>query len=502
MYTIRSYGVAAASYARAIYNNSQLDPAQQRSYKDIMISLTNGYGYDLDGNEINSDFNPSGAVDDIGLLAPKRPKFAGVYFQDKIEYKNLILNVGLRYDYIDVDNLALKDPSRPETAINYSNANVDPSGLEKTPSFSALSPRLGFSFPVTDQTVFHAQFGKFVQQSRLRDLYGGIYGIAGNLKGGFFISAPYGWNVRPTRTTQYEVGFTQQLSDFASFDITGYYKDVQGQVQFAIQKVAAGSQFADYANFQNGDFATTKGVELSFNMRRVNRIQVNGSISFQNAQGTGSNASSQAGIVGAPLDGVTVFRPNYVAPLTFNKAITGNFNVDYRFSKDEESPILRQLGLSALLTFDSGTPYTVGEGKGNSTGSLEGDARFRAPVEALNSSTTPWIYQLDLRVDKTFSIMDNLSANVYLFVQNLLDTRNIINVFYRTGSATDDGYLSDPTLGGTLHPNTALDPNARANYEAMYRAIHLDYYQGYQGATGNNLYGPPRQIRFGIRLEY
>jgi len=495
MYTLRSYAVGNG-YARAIASNNLLDPATRRTEDQIMRTLTNGYGYDYYGNETNADFNQSGGLNDPGVLAPKKPKFAGIYLQDKIEYKNLILNVGVRFDYIDIDNLALLDPSRPESAIDFNSGAIDPSGLTKTPSFSAVSPRLGFSFPVTDQTVFHAQYGKFVQQSRLRDVYNGVYGIAANLRGGFFISTPTGWNVRPTRTTQYEVGFTQQLSNFASFDITGYYKDIQDQVEFGLQNVAFGSPFQAYNILKNGDFATTKGVELSFNMRRVERIQVNGSVSFQDAQGTGSNPNSHAGIVGAPLDGVTIFNPVFVAPLDFNKAITGNFNIDYRFSKDEESPVLRQLGVSALLKFDSGHPYTLGIGKGNVNGSLEGDARFRAPVEPLNSSSTPWTYQVDLRIDKTFSIMDKLSANVYVWVTNLLDTKNIENVFLRTGSATDDGYLSDPNLGGTLHPSQ------RQDYVNMYNAINIDYYQGYQGATGNYLYGPPRQIRFGIRLQY
>jgi len=494
MYTIRSYAVAASSYASSIYNNSQLPTP--KSYNDLMLTLTNGYGYDFDGNELNSTFSSGGGVDDPGLLAPKRPVFAGFYAQDKIEYKNLIVNVGLRYDYIDVDNIALVDPSRPETAIDFTTGKINPAGLEKTPSFSALSPRIGFSFPVTDQTVFHTQFGKFVQQTKLRDLYNGIYGIGGNIRGGYFIGAPTGWNVRPTRTTQYEVGFTQQISDFISFDVTGYYKDVQGQVEFDLQPTVAGSAFQAYNVLKNGDFATTKGVELSFTMRRIERLQINGSLSFQNALGTGSNANSHAGIVGAPVDGVTVFKPVSVEPLDFNKAVTGNLNVDYRFAKNEESSILRQLGFSALLKFDSGHPFTLGQGKGTNTGSLEGDARFRSPIEALNSSSTPFTYQLDLRIDKTFSIMDKLSANVYLFVINVLDTKNVQNVFLRTGSATDDGYLTNPTLGGSLHPDQ------RADYEAMYRAINIDYYQGYQGATGNYLYGAPRQVRFGIRLEY
>lgn len=496
-YTIRSFGFAAgraaSQYANAIYQNSLLPNPQP--INDIMIQLTNSYGYDHFGNEINSDFNGSGDVDDIGLLAPKKPLFAGAYLEDKITYKDLILNIGLRYDYFDVDNLTLKDPSRPETAIDFNSNKIDPKGLEKTPTFSSVSPRLGFSFPVTDQTVFHAQYGKFVQQSRLRDMYQGIYGLGTQLRGGFFISTPVGLNIRPTRTTQYEVGFTQQISDFASFDITGYYKDIQDQVEFDIQKTAAGSPYQSYNVLRNGDFATTKGIELSFNMRRIENIQVNASVSFQDAQGTGSNPNSKAGIVGAPLDGVTIFRPNYVSPLDYNKAITGNVNLDYRFSPETESSVLREFGISALLTFDSGHPFTLGQGKGDNAGSLEGDNRFRSPIEPVNSSTTPWTYQIDLRIDKSFTVVDKLRANIYLLVINLLDTKNVTNVFLRTGTATDDGYLSDPNLGGTLRSYQ------RADYEAMYKAINIDYYQAYQTNVGV-LYGPPRQIRLGVQLEY
>ena len=496
-YTIRSYGFAAgrtaSQYANAVYQNSLL--TNPLPINDVMISLTNSYGYDHFGNEVSSDFDGNAGVDDIGLLAPKRPLFAGGYFEDKITYKDLILNIGVRYDYFDVDNLTLIDPSRPESAIDFGTNKVDPKGLAKTNSFSAVSPRLGFSFPVTDQTVFHAQYGKFVQQSRLRDMYQGIYGLGTQLRGGFFIATPVGLDVRPTRTTQYEIGFTQQVSNFASFDVTGYYKDIQNQVEFDIQNTAAGSPYQSYNVLRNGDFATTKGVEIAFNMRRVSNVQVNASVSFQDAQGTGSNPNSKAGIVGAPLDGVTVFKPNYIAPLDFNKAITGNVNIDYRFPADNPSPILSELGLSALFTFDSGHPFTLGVGKGDNSGSLEGDNRFRSPIESLNGSSTPWVSQLDLKIDKSFTIAEKLRLNVYFFVINVLDATNITNVFLRTGTPTDDGYLTDPALGGTLKSYQ------RAEYEAMYRAINLDYYQGYQTNVGV-LYGPPRQIRFGLQLEY
>lgn len=476
----------------------------QDSIRAIYINRgVNNYGYDIYGNEYTGD--------DLVDKAHK-PVFAAGYIQDKIEYNDLIINVGFRYDYIDIDNLQLFDPTRPELSFNKSTGEVwdvngdgsyiSPNGnksLVEVPTFSAVSPRLGFSFPVTDVTVFHAQYGKFVQQSRLRDVYQGYYATSSNLGGGFFIPAPVGFNVRPTRTTQYEIGFTQQIGEFASFDITGFYKDIQDQVVYSQVNTNDQSNYGGYFVLTNGDFATTKGVEISFNMRRVERFMLNGSVTFQDARGTGSYPNSNRGIVGAPLDGVTIFEPQYVSPLEYNNDVRGNFNLDYHFGVNDGGPILQQLGLSALFTFTSGHPFTQGIGGAD----LEGDARDRQPTESLNSSTTPSTFQVDFRLDKTFNLFDMLNLNVYVYVINLFDIRNIENVFLRTGTTDDDGYLSDPQLGGTLIQTYGPE------YEALYRAINIDYYQQWRSATTGAAYtttpfffGTPRQIRLGFKLEY
>lgn len=499
-YTIRNFSMTNRNLI-AIAGRIN-DPNTSLTRKDVLTSLgVNNYGYDLSANEYSGSDNYN-----TGQLAPKRPVFGGAYVQDRIEYKNLIINAGLRYDYIDTDNLQFIDPTHPEKSIDFNTKDIIPEGLVKVPTFSAVSPRLGFSFPVTDQTIFHAQYGKFVQQTRLRDEYLGIYNISFNLQGKFFIGAPVGGNIRPTRTTQYEIGFTQQIGDFASFDITGYYKDIQDQVVFSQQKTGLdgiASPYGTYTTLVNGDFATTKGLEITFNMRRFERFLVYGTVAFQDARGTGSFPNSNSGIVGAPLDGVTIFVPQYVTPLSYNRALSGNVNFDYRFGKNDGGPILQELGASLLLTFASGHPYTLGEGKGNNQGSLEGDSRFRSPLQPLNASVTPSTFQLDLRVDKTVSLFDKLNLNIYVWVINLLDTRNVQNVFLRTGSATDDGFLSNFDLGGQLAQQNGPD------YVALYNAINIDYYQGYQNAGGQSqgvgssfLYGPPRQIRLGVRLEY
>ena len=95
-------------------------------------------------------------------------------------------------------------------------------------------------------------------------------------------------------------------------------------------------------------------------------------------------------------------------------------------------------------------------------------------------------------------MFDKLKLNVYLFVINLFDAANIQNTFLRTGTPYDDGYISNPSLSGELV--------SQPGYIGMYRAINVDYYEQYQNAgalmTVPQFFGPPRQIRLGVKLEY
>ncbi len=249
------------------------------------------------------------------------------------------------------------------------------------------------------------------------------------------------------------------------------------------KKRIASSAYQSYNIKSNGDFATTKGVELQITMRRYERLSGSASFSFQDAAGTGTNPNSNAGIVGAPLDGVTIYRPNYVAPLTYDRPFKGNFFVDYRFGIDDGPAALEQLGVSVLASFSSGHPFTRGFGGAN----IETDARFRQPLEPLNSSLTPSTFNVDLKVDKSFRIFDQLFANVYVRVLNLFDNKNIEDVYIRTGAANDDGYIADPDLGGKL-----LETYGSV-YGEIYNSLGADY---------NGFYSNARQVLFGIRLEY
>jgi len=88
-----------------------------------------------------------------------------------------------------------------------------------------------------------------------------------------------------------------------------------------------------------------------------------------------------------------------------------------------------------------------------------------------------------------------LSTNFFLYVQNLLNTKNVINVYRRSGSAEDDGFLSDPALSGSVVAAQGT------GYVDLYRAINLENGTHYFSTTGLDLWGTPRQIRFGVKLE-
>jgi outer membrane receptor protein involved in Fe transport len=483
-HTLRNWSTrsAQANYARQLDRslvqygaNPTEAQINNEKAKILYNSGVNNYGYDIFGEK----------TDESGFYAPHKPVEIGFYLQDRIEFEDIILNLGLRYDYFDMDNLVLKDLTRPELGVsdNWSSGNLIADGFKEVPTFSSVSPRISVSFPVTDRTVFHAGYGKYVQQPSLNQAYIGYHSLAYEMGQSFFFSAPTGQNLRPIRKTHYEVGFRQQLTDFMAFDLTGYYDDVTGQIYFDLFDTDANSPYQSYTTKSNGDFQTTKGVELQVTVRRFNRLSGSASLSFSDAAGTGTNPNSNAGIVGAPIDGTTIFRPQYVSALTYDRPFKGNLFLDYRFAEGDGGPIFDQLGVSVLATFTSGHPFTRGFGGAN----IETDARFRQPLEPLNSSLTPSTFNLDLKIDKSFRIFDDLFANVYVRVINLFDNRNVDDVYIRTGAANDDGFIADPDLGGKL-----LETYGE-NYGGIYNALNVDY---------NGFYQDARQILLGIRLEY
>ena len=85
--------------------------AQELTFAD----LTNYYGYDYLGNEVDGTFDDFFAIDPATgnrrfVVAPNKPVYASAYLQDKFTINNIIFRVGVRVDRYDANTKVLKDP--------------------------------------------------------------------------------------------------------------------------------------------------------------------------------------------------------------------------------------------------------------------------------------------------------------------------------------------------------------------------------------------------------
>ncbi|MCG3121484.1 MAG: hypothetical protein ALAOOOJD_04602 [bacterium] len=458
----------------------------------------NNYGYDVFGNKVDGDVTAKDAA--------KKPIFASTYIQNKFEYRDLVVNAGLRYERFDPRARGLTD------AQNYATTDFDQTldvikeeTLTAGESFDYVLPRLNFSFPVSDKTVFYAQYGKYVQMPSLNNMYVGLITLSRTLSprtaGNAFLT-PVGFLAKPERLTQYEMGFRQAISDNAALTITGFYKDTRDQLQ--VRKFADANGNGLFTAYLNEDFGTVKGLEFTFDLRRTKRLSARLNFTLQDARGTGSNPQSSFGVV----ESYNLGRyPDFINPLDFNQAQRGSILLDYRFGKGDGGKILSGLGGFALMTFNSGHPFTrvkrpesLGQSDAYNVGVVAlNDARSSFPIESVNASSTPAAFNLDITVNKVF-YLSRFNVELYMNALNVLNTKQVINVYPTTGSAEDDGWLTSALASQFIKglPSQEL----QQQYVDFYKAFNLDNRYNYILNGPGDIYGTPRQIRFGVRFEY
>jgi len=496
-YLIRYYRLGAPErLASTFFNNTPRTPDEftaDKAANDLALVGYDDYESYIDNYWFQAYKNAYAenmgyTIDGTGLVdtelgedrdGARRPTVGGLYVQDKIEMSDLIMNIGLRYDYISANNYQFRDPanivldgagaiaeqvymdaegdySSYEPTFDLAGNSVDADGtpqLVLRDPVHIISPRLGLAFPVTDRTVFHAQYGKYVQQPQLNRLFLSYTRFAANLSQGNYTTSGNP-ELDPVRTTSYEIGFQQALGDAASLDMTVFYKQMTGYVQ--IRNVQDASPVV-YARYVNGDYGSIKGLSTSFNLRRTGYVQTTLNYTLQYAGGTGSTGAGQYKIAWQSGN-----YPSFVSPLDFDQRHTGSVNVDFRTTSKDRFP---EAGANFLFTFGSGRRYTP-----SAVNSAVFPATSDKPIAGLNSGVMPWFYSLDLKLDKNFR-MGPIKLNTYLWIRNLLDRSNVRDVYDGTGEADNDGWFStasgqtwasDPQNSVDLYNMRMKDP---FNYE-------------------------------------
>jgi outer membrane receptor protein involved in Fe transport len=429
------------------------------------------YGFDVTGQTKTN----SGTSNQF--LRPRKPLLGYAYLQDRFELQDLVLNIGLRMDYFDIKSYVLKDPSLP-LAGGSDPLHIDPGDFKLRDPEVQLSPRIGLGFPVTESTVFHAQFGRFIQIPDLNYVYAGPYDYVVMYEGSF--DPQYGQNgaLKPEETLQYEIGFRQMFgNNMAAINLTAFYKNIKDlvNVQNHLWQKRPGGETHTAIYPENADFGTTKGLAFSLDVNRINYFSLSLNYTFSVAEGTGSSTNSSQTAVFRNQDRLA---PKVIAPLSFDQRHTATATVDF-YVPEGELGIFEMLDANVLVLFNSGRPYTPVD-KLN----LIGDNTIISnTLGYINSAYGPSSFRVDLRLEKSF-YLGGIKFSPYLWIQNVFDADNVVTVYRSTGSPSTTDWL-----------NTA-------EAQATAQSLGEGYVQDYMSLERDPInYGLPRLIRLGIQVD-
>ena len=388
----------------------------------------------------------------------RKPIEFSAYLQDKIELKDLIINIGLRYDFFHPDGQLLTDPSDPDIYRPRKIENLEKTLAErrtywyKKPSNKyQLSPRLGVAFPITDKGVIHFSYGYFFQIPNFEYLYQnqeykfgagtGNLGIVGNP------------DLKPEQTVNGEVGVQQALTDDISIDLTGYFRDIRNLTGTRADEIFFFDGTESYSQYQNSDFGFVKGIVFTLTKRLSNNWTASIDYTLQSAKG---DASDPAQIRNQLVSGQ---RPEQQL-VRLNSDQTHTLNLTFSYSSSDN------WGFSIIGQYGSGFPYT--------------------PLQSLNISTLltnsevkPATYNMDLKAYKDF-FFNKIRMMLFARIYNLFDIENQINVYNDSGRA-------DFTMEEFIDRQRGLP--------ALVNSVQ-DYY------TNPTYYSQPRRIEVGVSLYF
>lgn len=367
-----------------------------------------------------------------------KPISGAAYFHDLIEWNDLTIRAGVRFEYFDARSSLPSDLANPANAISGAPVSRPKKATPKT----STAPRLGVSYPITTTSGIFFSYGHFYQLPPLRDMFNNSnydklariqasssdYGVLGNP------------DVKPERTVQYEFGYKNALSDVLGLSINLFYKDIRDLL--GVEFISTYND-AQYTRLTNVDFGSVAGFTISLTQRRVGIVSSSLDYTWQNAQGNSSDPAETARLAEAKMDA----RPKQI-PLNWDQRHTLNGSIQISDPGN--------YSLSTIIRFGSGLPYTPAIGSG-----------FGSQIET-NSGRKPMGLTVDLRAEKSFQI-SSIQMNAFLRVFNLMNTT----------------FFNGDVFASTGSPDYSLESSTRDQY-----------------AIQNPLrYFPPRRIELGIAVS-
>jgi len=413
-------------------------------YSDLDID----FGYVSSFTGVDEDFNR--------MRMRVFPIRAAFYLQDKMEFKELIVKLGLRLDYSN-SNTDWVDAGYFDESFLSSRYDPEQDYPKKESEGQwSLSPRLGISHPVTDNSKLFFNYGHFKQLPIYQEIFRVGRDVTGSMR---HFSDP---NLVLSKTIAYELGYDHALFDHYLLQLAGFYRDIKDQRTTTLY---VGRSAVSYQMVTNNNYADIRGFE--FTLRKSSGRWVSGFLNYTYQVRKAGNFGYQQ-VYENPFDNrqyqeratdVYLQRP---VPQPY---ATGNLNfhipADYNKLTVLGVNPLSNLNISLIANWQAGPKLTYNPKQ------IQG---------LINNVQKKAFYDITLRANKLFTFK-KLKFDLFVEISNLLNTKFLnVGQFIGTSGYPDFGPFWD------FH-----------DYSAYMESLHLSESDAYDNIPGDDKIGDYRK---------
>ncbi len=378
-----------------------------------------------------------------------KPVEYSAYLQDKMEFAEMVINLGVRFDYFDPRTYYPSQARNPSNQLKfYDNPEKMSTLIDADPKYQ-ISPRFGLSYQLAKSALLHFSYGHFFQMPPMYAMY----------ENHSFIIAPNDYEttmgnsqIKAEKTVQYEIGLWQEVMPGMGVEIALFYRDIYDLLS---AKVISTFNQIEYGLYSNKDYGNVKGLELKYDF-------VKGPVSsfinytLQYTRGNADNPTQTFDRAGNSRDPI-----NRLIPMSWDQRHTLNLTLGYNTAN---------YGATLTGYFNSGAAYTWGP--------ISESMLARVNLYP-NNNWRPSRNSVDLSGYYDINLPAQMKLRFTLNVYNLLDRLNEVAVNSQTGRA----------------------------YTAIIRQTDLDGHRStfneYIDRVQNpGMYSAPRMIKLGLGLMF
>jgi outer membrane receptor protein involved in Fe transport len=375
-----------------------------------------------------------------------KPRELSAYLQDKMEYDEMVINFGVRYDYFDPNTVY---PSQRRNPANQLGPPVPQSSYPKAKPQTQISPRLGLSYQLSDFALLHFSYGHFFQMPPMYALY---QNHSFQVPPGDYQTTMGNAQIKAEKTVQYEIGLWQQITEGMGIEVSLFYRDIYDLL--SAQIFSTFNQI-EYGLYSNKDYGNAKGLEIKYDFARGS-FAANLNYTLQFTRGNADNPTFTFTRAGNSQDPIPT-----LIPMSWDQRHTMNATVGYN---------TRKFGVTMIGYYNSGTPYTWTP--------LSESLLSRVNLYA-NNAKQPSQYNVDMTGYYNLRMIGGVGLRLTLSVYNLFDRLNEVAVNSQTGRAYT-AIIRDTDLAGY-----------RSDFSEFIDLVH-----------NPSMYSTPRYVKFGMGVSF